>query len=317
MRSAVCAKRHGRSVVSRVRFRGSVILQLRGPSPSVRLGMTATGNCCLFQARRRGNVALKLENHPANVAIALVRLEQAQALLRIAPTQNLDVLFARPPGIHRASRRHIKIDRVPSRQGPSVIFDAINLPGRDQAKDSTGRPARPIRRRTSNLRFCRHYDFLRAVLCFHELGRFRFLERKFFERRPGIGSPPIISRIVAIHRNGARSILSATNSAGRGMQLPTERILTSVGQMIRLRMRIRCRPHILKVALRQGRLVFGKGGRSGMSGRGLARAQNKRANRGTKKKEIRPVTQSRWLLTVIHNPMQEYFFNNNLGITTR
>jgi hypothetical protein len=54
-----------------------------------------------------------------------------------------------------------------------------------------------------------------------------------------------------------------------------------------------------------------------MSGRGLARAQNKRANRGTKKKEIRPVTQSRWLLTVIHNPMQEYFLGLNSGMTTR
>jgi hypothetical protein len=53
------------------------------------------------------------------------------------------------------------------------------------------------------------------------------------------------------------------------------------------------------------------------SRRGLARAQKERANGGAQKKEIGPVTQSRWLLTVIHNHMQEYFLGIGCGLTTR
>jgi hypothetical protein len=54
-----------------------------------------------------------------------------------------------------------------------------------------------------------------------------------------------------------------------------------------------------------------------MRRRALARAQAERANRGAEKKDEAPVTQSRWLLTVIHNPMQEYFFGGaSRGNTT-
>ena len=77
--------------------------------------------------------------------------------------------------------------------------------------------------------------------------------------------------------------------------------------MIRLRMRVGRGADILEIALRQGLLVFRKRGRVGARRRGLARAQEERANGSGKKKKKAPVTQSRWLLTVIHNPMQEYF----------
>jgi hypothetical protein len=49
------------------------------------------------------------------------------------------------------------------------------------------------------------------------------------------------------------------------------------------------------------------------SRRCLARAQAERANRGAEKKEKAPVTQWRWLLTVIHNPMQGIFSGQNLA----
>jgi hypothetical protein len=71
------------------------------------------------------------------------------------------------------------------------------------------------------------------------------------------------------------------------------------------------RPHILEIALDQGRLVFRKRGGVARSRRCFARAQTERANRGAEKKEKAPVTQWRWLLTVIHNPMQGYFFGQH------
>jgi hypothetical protein len=43
------------------------------------------------------------------------------------------------------------------------------------------------------------------------------------------------------------------------------------------------------------------------SRRSSARAQKEHANGGEEKMEKAPVTQTRWLLTVIHNHMQEYF----------
>jgi hypothetical protein len=49
------------------------------------------------------------------------------------------------------------------------------------------------------------------------------------------------------------------------------------------------------------------------SRRCLARAQAERAKRGAEKKEKAPVTQWRWLLTVIHNPLQQVFLEMNLG----
>jgi hypothetical protein len=49
--------------------------------------------------------------------------------------------------------------------------------------------------------------------------------------------------------------------------------------------------------------------------RSPTRAQEERAN-GAEKKKKAPVTQSRWLLTVIHNHMQEYFLGHLDSRTT-
>jgi hypothetical protein len=70
------------------------------------------------------------------------------------------------------------------------------------------------------------------------------------------------------------------------------------------------RADILEITLGQGRLVFGKRSHVCASRRCFARTQTERAKRGTEKKEKAPVTQWRWLLTVIHNPMQEVFSAN-------
>ena len=101
------------------------------------------------------------------------------------------------------------------------------------------------------------------------------------------------------------------------MQFPTERIVIPVWEMIRLCMRVGRRANILEIALGQRRLVLRKRGRVSARRRGLARAQEKRAKGGAGKEEIGPVTQSRWLLTVIHNHMQEYFLGAGCGLTTR
>ena len=82
--------------------------------------------------------------------------------------------------------------------------------------------------------------------------------------------------------------------------------------MVRFGVGVSRRPHVLEIVLRQRRLVFRKRGRVATSRRCFARAQAERANRGTEKKEKAPVTQSRWLLTVIHNPMQGVFSHNIL-----
>ena len=93
----------------------------------------------------------------------------------------------------------------------------------------------------------------------------------------------------------------------------TERIVIPVREMVRLSMCVGCRADVLEIALRNRRLVFRKGARVATSRRCFARAQAERANRGTEKKEKAPVTQSRWLLTVIHNPVQGVFSHQYLA----
>src|SRR6478735_1836166 len=80
-------------------------------------------------------------------------------------------------------------------------------------------------------------------------------------------------------------------------------------------MRVSRGAYILEITFRQGRLVF-RERRCSSSGRRLARAQKERAKRGAEKKKKAPVTQWRWLLTVIHNHMQEYFFGDHADLTT-
>src|SRR4051794_3529034 len=89
------------------------------------------------------------------------------------------------------------------------------------------------------------------------------------------------------------------------MKFCPQSVLIAVRQMIGLGMGEGRRPDILEIPFRQGRLVFGQRRGSGAGRRCLTRAQ---AKRGAKKKEIAPITQWRWLLTVIHNHMQGSFF---------
>ena len=96
---------------------------------------------CLFVA------AFELEHHPFDVLVVLVRLQELQTLLRIAPLQDLNALLTRAPRIHLALIRHIEVDRIAPGERPAVIFHAINLPGGKQTKDCACGPARPIRRR--------------------------------------------------------------------------------------------------------------------------------------------------------------------------
>lgn len=241
-------------------------------------------------------------------------LEQAQTLVRIPPLQNLDIFLARPPGVHRAPRWHVEIDRIPPGQSPAIIFDAINLSGRNKAKDCAGGPARPIGRRAPDLRLRRHRDpFLLAAFRSNDLCRCGWLQRKTLQRRSRIRSAPVIGWIVPAHRNGARGVLRATNRTGGGFQSAAERVFISKRPVVGFRVRVGRRANILEIALGQGRLVFRQRRRSRTSRRRFARAQEERAKRGAKKKEKAPVRQSRWLLTVIHNHMQEYFSSARIG----
>src|SRR2546430_12844302 len=89
------------------------------PSP------TSLPQCCCFFV-----VAFELEHHPFDVLVVLVRLEELQALLRIAPLQDLNALLASAPRIHLTLIRHVEIDRVTPGERPAVILHAIHLPSR-------------------------------------------------------------------------------------------------------------------------------------------------------------------------------------------
>src|SRR5438046_4948660 len=77
--------------------------------------------------------------------------------------------------------------------------------------------------------------------------------------------------------------------------------------MIRLGVGISRGTDILEIPLRQGRLVFRQGRRPCQRRSGSASAQKKRTGGGTEKRKIFPVTQSKKLLTVIHNPTSGFF----------
>ena len=74
--------------------------------------------------------AFELKHHSFDVLVLLMRLQNLQALLRIAPVQNLDRFRTSAPCVHIALIGHVEINRVPSAQCPAVIFDAISLSGR-------------------------------------------------------------------------------------------------------------------------------------------------------------------------------------------
>ena len=89
------------------------------------------------------------------------------------------------------------------------------------------------------------------------------------------------------------------------MQLAAERIVIGELAVIRLCVRISRGADILEIPLYQWRLVFRQRRPCRSSS---ASAQKKRAERDTEKRKMFPFTQWKKLLTVIHNPMQEYFF---------
>src|SRR5216684_566304 len=72
----------------------------------------------------------QFKHHPFDVLVVLMRLEELQTLLRVAPSQNLDRFLARPPSVHVTLVRHVEINCIPTRESPAVIFDAIDLPSR-------------------------------------------------------------------------------------------------------------------------------------------------------------------------------------------
>src|SRR5713101_5712399 len=80
--------------------------------------------CGLFVA------AFELEHHPFDVLVVLVRLEELQALLRIAPLQDLDGLLTSAPRIHLTLIRHVEVEGVAAGKRPTVVLHAIHLPSR-------------------------------------------------------------------------------------------------------------------------------------------------------------------------------------------
>ena len=91
---------------------------------------------CLFMA------PFQLEHHAFDVLVVLVRLQELQTLLRIAPLQDLNALLTRAPRIHLALIGHIEVDRIATGERPAVVLHAIRLAGGKQAKNCADRPAR-------------------------------------------------------------------------------------------------------------------------------------------------------------------------------
>ncbi len=58
---------------------------------------------------------LQLQRHPPAMLMALPRLEEREALLRIAPMHHLDRLVTDAPTVHVAAARHVKVDGVAAR----------------------------------------------------------------------------------------------------------------------------------------------------------------------------------------------------------
>ena len=68
----------------------------------------------LSQRRSFFTAAFELKDHSLNMPVILVRSEELQALLWIAPFQNFDGLLTGAPRIHFALVCHVEINRVAS-----------------------------------------------------------------------------------------------------------------------------------------------------------------------------------------------------------
>src|SRR6266487_3561777 len=66
----------------------------------------------LLQRSRVLLATFEFQDHSFDVFVVLVRLEELQTLLRIAPLENLNGFLACAPRVHIARVRHVKIDRV-------------------------------------------------------------------------------------------------------------------------------------------------------------------------------------------------------------
>ena len=96
-------------------------------------------------------MAFELEHHALNVFVVLVRSQELQAFLWIAPFQDLDGFLPCAPGIHFALVRHVKINRIASGKRPAVIFDSVILARGKEPKHRADRPARPVGRSAADL----------------------------------------------------------------------------------------------------------------------------------------------------------------------
>src|SRR4029434_3091323 len=94
-------------------------------------------------------MAFELEHHAFDVLVVLMRSEELQAFLRIAPLKDLDALLTRAPRIHLTLVCHIEVNRIAPGKRPAVILHAIHLASGQQTEDCTSRPARPVRRGAS------------------------------------------------------------------------------------------------------------------------------------------------------------------------
>ena len=206
--------------------------------------------------------AFQLEHHAFDVLVVLVRLQELQTLLRIAPLQDLNALLTRAPRIHLALIRHIEVDRIAPGERPAVIFHAINLPGGKQTKDCACGPARPIRRRASwnQLRWSRQCrpSSLRPNCC-------SSLRHREWLQPWRIGDAPHFWLSGFIHRDRpwnfidwdrARNCFGSMNRRTGGVQFSTERVVIAVFKMIRFCVRIGGRTNVLKTGFCQGPFIL-------------------------------------------------------------
>jgi hypothetical protein len=123
--------------------------------------------------------------------------------------------------------------------------------------------------------------------------------------------------VIGTDRGCARRVFSTTNRTGRGLESSTQRIVICELAVIRFRVRVSGRADILEVPLHQRRFVFRQRRRPGRPPcSSLASAQKEAGDREAEKKKVFPVTHGEKLLTVIHNPLQEYFpAHRRLGTT--
>ena len=207
--------------------------------------------------------AFQLEHHAFDVLIVLVRLEKLQALLRIAPLQDLDWLLTGAPRIHFALIRHVKINRVTAGKRPAVIIDSIHLPGGKQPESCARWPARPISRSAPDHRHGRRRS---GPSCpGPDSCRRSSLRHREWLQPWRIGDAPHFWLSGFIHRDRpwnfidwdrARNCFGSMNRRTGGVQFSTERVVIAVFAMIRFRVRVGGCTNVLKTGFCQGPFIL-------------------------------------------------------------